>query len=87
MLNTSNIMNISFGPGQYLPSPLICKQVSAFGTQSDDTAMVDIGTHTKRVRGMTHVTESNAGDSVGRNVRISQFPSSLAFLSSVRLVI
>ena len=45
MLNTSDIMNISFGPGQYLPSPLICKQVSAFGTQSDDTAMADIGTH------------------------------------------
>ena len=45
MLNTSDIMNISFGPGQYLPSPLICKQVSALEVQSDDTAMADIGTH------------------------------------------
>ena len=42
---TSDIMNISFGPGQYLPSPLICKQVSALEVQSDDTAMADIGTH------------------------------------------
>ena len=45
MLNTSNIMNISYGPGQYLPSPPIRKQVSAFGTQSDDTAIADNGTH------------------------------------------
>ena len=86
MLNTSDIMNISFGPGQYLPSPLICKQVTAFGTQSDDTAMADIGTHTKRVHGVTHVIQSHAGDSVGRNVRIVQSSSSLAFLSSVRLI-
>ena len=42
---TSNIMNISYGPGQYLPSPPIRKQVSAFGTQSDDTAIADNGTH------------------------------------------
>ena len=45
MLITSNIMNISYGPGQYLPSPPIRKQVSAFGTQSDDTAIADNGTH------------------------------------------
>ena len=49
MLNTSDIMNISFGPGQYLPSPLICKQVSAFGTQSDDTAMADNGTNNEEL--------------------------------------
>ena len=40
-----------------------------------------------RVRGMTHVTESQAGDSVGRNVRIVQSPLSLDVLSSVRPVI
>ena len=36
---------------------------------------------------MTHVPRSHAGDSVGRNVRIVQSSSSLAFLSSVRPVI
>ena len=44
MLNTSDIMNISFGPGQYLPSPPVRIQVSAFETQSDDTAIADNGT-------------------------------------------
>ena len=46
---TSDIMNISYGPGQYLPSPPIRKQVSTFGTQSDDTAIADNGTNNEEL--------------------------------------
>ncbi|MGC8515242.1 MAG: hypothetical protein ACP5OC_03795 [Thermoplasmata archaeon] len=45
MFNTSFLMNISYRPGQYLPSPPVRIQVSAFVTQSDDTAIADNGTH------------------------------------------
>jgi hypothetical protein len=38
-------MNISFGPGQYLPYPPIRKQVSALEVHSDDTAIAGIGIH------------------------------------------
>lgn len=44
MLNTSFLMNISYGSGQYLPSPHIRIQVSALEAQSYDTAIADIGT-------------------------------------------